>query len=220
MTEPSGDSSEKPRRPVVVPVITMTALTAIGVTALLGGLGEAPDEPPALGAGAVLDQGQYATKIVESRVTVVPAESEFLEDKRFVELVFDVTNKGDETADVGVPSPKLNQAYVSSSFAASLLKITPVFDEDAGPFVFAQAKGGETRQLQPGVPARVIVRYQLKENEPPPEKISFEVAGFEFAPEFNTDTPRWQMITSQSFDTFLPKIEARVTLTVKKGGTA
>ncbi|SDI52892.1 hypothetical protein [Nonomuraea jiangxiensis] len=217
MTEPSGGSSDKPRRPVVVPVIALTALTAVGVTALLGGLGEAPDELDTLGAGAVLDQGQYDTKFVETRVTVVPPESEFQDEKRFLEMVFDVTNKGDETADVGLPAPKPEQAYLSAGFGASLLKITPAFGKDAGPFVFAQAKGGETRQLQPGVPARVIVRYQLQENQPPPEKVSFEVAGFEFSPDFNSDIPRWQMITSEVGDKFLPEVKARVTMTVKKG---
>lgn len=219
MTEPSGASSDKPRRPVVVPALALMAFTAIGITALLGGLSEAAEEPEALGAGAVLDQGLYATKFVESRVTVQKAESQWDEDKRFVELVFEVTNKGDRTYQVGLPPAKLEQAFTSDSFAGSLVKITPTFPKDAGPFTFAQAKGGETGQLHPGVTSQVILRYRLKDNEQPPEKITMDVASFEYEPGFNSNVPRWQMVSNENLDTmkFYPEIKARVTLAVKKG---
>ncbi|MFI7222824.1 hypothetical protein ACIBO5_06330 [Nonomuraea angiospora] len=219
MTEPSGASSDKPRRPVVVPAIALVAFTAVGITALLGGLSEAPEEPEALGPGSVLDQGLYATKFVESRVTVERAESQFDEDKRFVELVFEVTNKGDQTYQVGLPPMKLEQAYMSDSFAGSLVKIAPAFPKEAGPFTFAQARGGETRQLHPGVTSQVILRYRLKDNEQPPEKVTVDVASFEYKPGFNSNTPRWQMVTKENLKTmkFDPKIKARVSLAVKKG---
>ncbi|MFC7590337.1 hypothetical protein ACFQYP_46555 [Nonomuraea antimicrobica] len=72
MTEPTGGSTDRPRRPVVVPAIALVAATALGITALLGGLSEATEEPDPLGQGAVLDQGLYSTKFVESRVKVEP----------------------------------------------------------------------------------------------------------------------------------------------------
>ncbi|MGN9841560.1 hypothetical protein ACTMTI_25875 [Nonomuraea sp. H19] len=220
MTEPSGGSSDKPRRPVVVPAVALVAFTAIGITALLGGLSEAPEEPEALGQGAVFDQGRFSTKFVESRVKVQKAEFDFEEDKRFVELVFDVTNKGEETAAVGLPPQKLEQAFTGDSFAGSLVKIAPAFPEGTGPFVFAQAKGGETKQLHPGVTSQVIVRYQLKGNAQPPEKITLDVASFEFEPDFNSNTPRWQLIAKEAGENILPEIKARVTLPVKKGDAA
>lgn len=219
MTEPSGASSEKPRRPVVVPAVALMAFTAIGITALLGGLSEAPEEPEALGPGSVLDQGLYSTKFVESRMAVEKAKGTWDKDKRFVELVFEVTNKGDETYQVGLPPVKLEQAFTSNSFAGSLVKITPAFPKDSGPLTFAQAKGGETGQLQPGVTSQVIVRYRLNDTEQPPEKITMDVASFEFEPEWNTNVPRWRMIAEENLENykFYPEIKARVTLAVKKG---
>ncbi|MFB9626917.1 hypothetical protein [Nonomuraea helvata] len=220
MTEPSGASSDKPRRPVVVPAIALVAFTAVGITALLGGLSEAADEPEPLGQGAVLDQGLYSTRFVESRVAVERAKTQFDEDKRFVELVFDVTNQGDETFSVGLPADKIEQAFTSNAFAASLLNISPAFDKEAGPFAYALAKGGQTRQLQPGMASQVIVRYELKDNERPPDRISMDVASFELEPEFGSNIPVWKMVAEEVGDKWIPEVKARVTLTVKKGDTA
>lgn len=220
MTEPTGGSTDKPRRPVVVPAVALVTITAVGITALLGGLSEATEAPDPLSQGAVLDQGLYSTKFVESRVTVERAENDYEEDKRFVELVFDVTNQGDETYPVGSPPQKLEQAYLSNSFAGSLVKITPAFDKEAGPFSFAVSKGGETRQLFPGMTSQVIVRYALKKNEQPPEKITFDVASFEHRTDFNSTDPIWSMVATESGDKFFPEIKARVTLPVKKGDSA
>ncbi|WP_433437080.1 hypothetical protein [Nonomuraea sp. CA-141351] len=205
-----------------MPAVALVAFTAVGITALLGGLREAPDEPEPLGQGAVLDQGLYSTKFVESHVTVERAKTQFDEDKRFVELVFDVTNEGDETVPVGLPGQNPAQAVGSNFFATSLLKITPAFDKDAGPFVFAQGKGGgESRQLHPGMTSRVIVRYRLKDNEQPPEKMSMDVAAFEYEGGFNDPTPRWQIVPKDPGDKpLVPEVKARVTLTVKKGDAA
>ncbi|MED7927821.1 hypothetical protein SMD20_26415 [Nonomuraea sp. LP-02] len=216
MTEPSGGSDTRPRRPVVVPAIALVALTALGITALLGGLDEAPDVPEPLSAGAVLDQGMYSTKFVGSRVKVEKGELSFDEDKRFVELVFDVTNKTDETARVGIPAEQPSQAFTMTSFAGSLLKISPAFSKEAGPFTFALIKGDESQQLQPDVPTQVIVRYRLKEGERPPDKITIDVASFEEGSGFNSTELRWQMVSKQVGKKFVPEIKARVTLPVKQ----
>ncbi|MET8864418.1 hypothetical protein ABZW11_15875 [Nonomuraea sp. NPDC004580] len=221
MTEPSGDRTDKPRRPVVVPAMALTALTVIGITALLGGLGEAPEEVEPLSQGAVLDQGLYDTKFVESRVRVERAQNTWDEDKRFLELVFDVTNKGDETLPVGLPPAKIEQAFTSTTFAGSLVKITPAFDRESGPFAYALSKGGETRQLHPGVTSEVIVRYRLKDGEQPPDKVTLDVASFEETEAFNNAALEWSMVAEEAGErSFRPVIKARVTLPVKKGGTA
>lgn len=219
MTEPSGDSS-KPRRPVAVPIAALVAVTAIGIIALLGGLNEAPDKgPDALGQGAVLDQGRYTTRFVESRVKVEKAQSVIDEDKRFLELVFEVTNKGDETSRVGLPPDpdKPEQAWLGDAFADSLITITPKFPKDAGPFVYALTKGDETRQLHPDVKSQVIVRYKLGETQRPPDKVSLDVATFEYTPGFEDQTVRWRMVAKEKDDKFFPEIKARVTLPVKEG---
>ncbi|MCK2214947.1 hypothetical protein MF672_014295 [Actinomadura sp. ATCC 31491] len=216
MTEPSGGSNDRPRRPVVVPAIALVALTAVGVTALLGGLDEAPETPEPLSQGAVLDQGMYSTKFVESRVRVEKAKSIVDEDKRFVELVFDVTNKSDETAMVGLPAEKIEQAVSRFGFAASLVKISPAFDKESGPFVFGLVKGDETQQLQPDVPTQVIVRYRLKEGQRPPDKMTLDVASFEEGTSFLNATPTWEMVSKPVGDKFYPEIKARVTLPVKQ----
>ncbi|MEU8251290.1 hypothetical protein [Nonomuraea sp. NPDC048916] len=220
MTEPSG-GRDKPRRPVAVPALALVAVTVIGVTALLGGLDEAPDPPPQqLGPGSVLDQGRYSTRFVESRVRVEKAESRFAEHKRFVELVFDVTNLGDETTPVGLPPAKPEHSGLGVSFADSLVKITPEFSEDAGPFVFALSKDDETRQLHPGVTTKVIVRYRLEDTEQPPEKMTLDVAAFRYAAGFQDPTERWGMITKPVGGRSVPEVKARVTLPVREGAGA
>ncbi|MEV0626839.1 hypothetical protein ACI2LC_08605 [Nonomuraea wenchangensis] len=216
MTEPSGGSEQRPRRPVVVPAIALVALTALGVTALLGGLDEAPDAPEPLGQGAVLDQGMYSTKFVESRVKVEKGELSFDADKRFVELVFDVTNKTDETARVGMPPEQPERAFTLTSFAGSLLKISPAFPKESGPFTFALIKGDESQQLQPDVPTQVVVRYRLKEGERPPDKITIDVGSFEEGTDFLSAEPRWQMVSEEVGEKFVPEIKARVTLPVRQ----
>ncbi|TYB69923.1 hypothetical protein FXF51_07165 [Nonomuraea sp. PA05] len=221
MTEPSGGSTDKPRRPVVVPALALVTFTAVGITALLGGLNEAPEQPDPLSEGAVLDQGLYSTKFVGSRVKIEPAQNDWDEEKRFVELVFNVTNNSDETLLVGLPPEKVEQAFSSTFFAGSLVKIDPAFThEDAGPFAYALSKGGETRQLHPGVPTEVILRYKLQKGQQPPAKITLDVASFEFTAQFNNNVEAWRMIAKEVGEKHLPEIKARVTMSVKKGDPA
>ncbi|QYC38337.1 hypothetical protein Nocox_03540 [Nonomuraea coxensis DSM 45129] len=216
MTEPSGGGGERQGRPVVVPAIALVALTALGIIALLGGLDEAPDAPKPLGQGAVLDQGMYMTKFVESRVKVEKAEFSFDDDKRFVELVFDVTNKTDETARVGMPPEQPERAFALTSFAGSLVRISPAFSKESGPFTFALLKGDESQQLQPDVPTQVVVRYRLKAGERPPDKVTIDVASFEEGTSFLNAAPQWEMVSEQVGEKFLPEIKARVTLPVRQ----
>ncbi|MBN6057807.1 hypothetical protein JYK22_38145, partial [Nonomuraea sp. RK-328] len=218
MTEPSGGSG-RPRRPVVVPAVALVLVTALGITALMGGLNEAPDAPPQLGKGSVLDQGLYSTRFVESRVRTERAQTQFEEDKRFVEMVFEVTNRGDGTTPVGVPPAEGKRGF-GTTFAGSLVKIDPKFPDDAGPFAFALAKGGESGQLHPGIKTTVIVRYRLEEGRKPPEKITMDVGSFEYAAGFNDPTERWTMVTQTAGESLVPEIKAQVTLPVQEESTA
>jgi len=213
MTDPSGGSTSA-RRPVAVPALALVAITVIGVTALLGGLDEVSDAPEQLSQGAVLDQGRYTTRFVESRVTVVRAETQFDEDKRFVEMVFDVTNTGDDTAPVGVPPAKAGSA-LGAGFANSLIKIDPPVPEDAESNAFTQSN--KSRLLHPGTTNRVIVRYALKDGQKPPAKLTLDVAAFEYVAGFNDPWLQWNMVTDQVGDKHVPEIKARVTLPVKAG---
>lgn len=218
MTEPSGGSG-MPRRPVAVPVAALLIVAAVGITALLGGLEEVEEPPPPpLSQGAVLDQALYSTKFVEARVTVEESGFSFEEDKRFVELLFDVTNLGDETMHVGAPPEK--PSIVGSGFANSLIKITPPIEDGKGPFTYALAKEGQTSQLHPGVTTKVVVRFRLDEGERPPEKVTLDVAAFEHVPGFQDQTIQWQPVVERDGDDFQPAVKARVTLPVKAGGPA
>lgn len=219
MTEAPAGSSEH-RRPVVVPVIALLTVTVVGIVALLGGLEEVDVQPKTLSQGAVLDQGLYSTRFVEARVTVEKGELTFEEDKRFVEMVFDVTNLGDETMHVGMPPAKPDQAGFGSSFANSLVRITPAIKEDKGPFTFALAEEDQTNQLHPGTTTKVVVRYRLDAGERPPEQVTLDVAAFAYEPGFQDETVRWQMITEQAGEKWVPTVQAKVTLPVKTGGSA
>ncbi|MFI6501995.1 hypothetical protein [Nonomuraea typhae] len=215
MTEATGASST-PKRPVVVPAIGLVLLTVLGITALLGGMNEVPDPaPPQLAKGAILDQGQYATQFVDAVITTQKAENEFGEDKRFLDLIFKVTNQGTETSPVGMPPQKPESAFTGTTFASSLVKITPTIKQEFGPMAFALAKGVDSRQLHPGVPTVVTVRFRLGDTDQPPDKVVLDVAGFEYEPGFNDTNYSWKIVSEETQeDTFLPEIKAQVTLPV------
>jgi hypothetical protein len=207
MTAPSGEP-DRPKRPVAVPAIGLVLVAAAGVTALLGGLNEVPDSPPQLAKGAVLDQGQFKTRFVDA---VVSAEA----DRRFLEVTFDVTNQGERTAAVGVPPQRPESAFSMATFAGSLLKVTPGFAPESGPSVFALSAGVESRQLHPGVATTVVLRYRLEPEAKVPDKLVFDVGGFEYARGFQDPNLNWRMVsTEEAENTFVPDVKARVTMPV------
>ncbi|GAA2778502.1 hypothetical protein [Nonomuraea dietziae] len=220
MTEPSsGDDS--PRRPVLVPAVGLVLATGLGITALLGGLNEVPDpNPPQYSNGQELDQGRFKTQFVEAREVVQKPRFTGDEAKRFLELVFKVTNQGKETARVGMPPAKLEGAFALSSFAGSLVKVSPSLKQQYGPYAYAVSKGVQSQQLQPGVTTTVIVRYDLLGDAPAPEKVTLDVASFEWKPGFNDPSFAWQMVADEVDDAFFPEVKARITLDVKGRGSA
>ncbi|NUO99454.1 MAG: hypothetical protein HOV96_31670 [Nonomuraea sp.] len=216
MTEPSGDSS-KPRRPVAVPIVALLAITALGITALLGGLNERPDPaPPQLKLGQVLDQGQFDTVFVESKVTFQPAENEFAKDKRFVDVVFKVTNKTDRTVSVG-GLPSVKDKSKGFSFGSTLLKVTPEIKSQYGPELFVLSKGVQSSQLQPGIQATVIARYELEGAAQPPKQLSYDVGAFELLTNPLDDGSNWFLKSEQGAldDTSEEEVVAKITLPVK-----
>lgn len=194
MTEPSGGTS-KPKRPVVVPALALVAATGLGITALMGGLDQAPEQgPEQLAVGKLLDQGQFDTKVVESKVTLVKAENKFSKDKRFLDIVFNVTNKSDSTASAGLPPTK--QSKLGYGFAGTLRRIDPQIETQFGPSVFVQSKGAATsNQLQPGIPSTVVVRYELEGAAKAPDKVTLDLGGMVEAPSALTELTGWSLDT-------------------------
>lgn len=220
MTEPSGGRS-KPKRPVVVPAVALVAVTALGITALLGGFAEVPDPaPPQYGEGAVLDQGQFSTQFVTAKVTTQKATAAWETDKRFVELVFKVTNQGKATAMVGLPPNKPERAIALTSFAGSLVKVTPQVQVKGVPSVYSLSKNAKSGQLQPGVPTTVILRYDLDKAATPPKKVTLDVGGFVYEPGFNDPSFHWSMDSEEDDDVQRPVVQAQVTLPVHDAETA
>ncbi|MGV9532292.1 hypothetical protein ACWDR9_01325 [Streptosporangium sandarakinum] len=209
MTSPPGGAATRRRRPVAVPVAALVAAAGLGITAALGGLDEAPDDPPRrLGPGAVLDQGEFTTRFVESRATTRPGRYGG-PDKRYLEIVFQVTNKGDETTGVGAPGQGGKPGYF---FAGSLLRMTPEIRNDFGPDVFVQADGVPGKQLHPGMESTVVVRYELPEGRRPPGQVRLDVGTFEH-PEGFTQEIGWLLAKD---DDGPPVVAAQVTLPVRR----
>ncbi|MEV0622923.1 hypothetical protein AB0I81_57065 [Nonomuraea sp. NPDC050404] len=218
MTEPSGGSTDRQKRPVVVPALALVALTAVGITALLGGLDERPDPaPPQLKPGQVLDQGQFDTKFVESKITLQRAESEFAKDKRFLDVIFTVTNKTDETLNVGGLRSDKSRGF---GFGGTLLKMTPQIKSEFGGSVFVDSKGVQSSQLHPGIPATVVARYELTGTAQPPKQVSYDVGAYEELTSGLNDTTQWFLQTEQ--DAFggenTDKVVAKISVPVQPQG--
>jgi len=195
--------------------MALVALTAIGITALLGGLNERPDPPPpALKPGQTLDQGQFATQVVESKLTLEKAENEFAEDKRYVDVVFKVTNKTDETVSVGRPPAAKNKGF---SFGGTLLKMTPEIKSELGPQIFVLSKGVTSRQLQPGVQSTVVARYQLDKGVEPPKQVSYDLGTMELQENPLNGHTDWSVATEEDplAEAMEDKVVAKITLSVR-----
>lgn len=213
MTDP-----ERRARPVAVPVAALLVATALGVTALLGGLDERPEPPPQrLKPGQLLDQGQFTTRFVESKVVVEHAKDEFGTDKRYLDVVLTVTNTGDETVNVGsLPAGKSS----GFGFGSTLLKMTPELPSEWGGELFVLSKGVKSAQLHPKVPATVVARYELQGSAQPPERVSYELGALEKLHNGLTDTSQWFLETE---DEALENVEnvkvvATITLPVESQG--
>ncbi|MCG5216946.1 hypothetical protein [Streptosporangium sp. KLBMP 9127] len=217
MTSPPGGGSRK-KRPVLVPVVAVLLATGMGATAVLGGLDQVPDPPPKqLGAGQFLDQGLYRTQFVGAKSYVTPSDSEYVDDKRFLDLEFKVINLGQDTDVVGGPSDPARPS-VWSAFANSVLRTTPPVKGKYGADTFVFDRGVRSKQLHPGITSTVVVRYQLELNAEVPEKLTLDVGGHEYVAGFNDPSSKWQLLSKEVNDKYIPVTVAKVTLPVRKEG--
>ncbi|MFC7645473.1 hypothetical protein ACFQX6_36285 [Streptosporangium lutulentum] len=135
-----------------------------------------------------------------------------------MEIEMEVTNKGDTTTLVGRPNDK---GYNSPFFAGSLLKLTPEIKMEYGPDAFASADGVQSGQLQPGMPTKVVIKYELPNGQRVPERVRMDVGTFEFS-EGITLTPGWHLVTEDAVDETRPSltVAAQVTLPVQSEGAS
>ncbi|MEV4097237.1 hypothetical protein [Streptosporangium saharense] len=209
MTSPSGGENRR-RRPVAVPIAALVAATGLGVTAALGGLAEAPQEPPKqLGPGATVDQGEFTTTFVESRTAFQP-DTYGGAGKHFVEIVLKVTNKGDKTVQVGSPWYGKERGLL---FGAGLLKVTPEIKTPYGPLSSVATQGVPSQQLHPDVPSTVVIKYQLTEGQRAPQQVKLDVGTFEFNEGFSHELG-WVLVSEDPSGP--PTVAAQVTLPVRR----
>ncbi|MDP9863235.1 MULTISPECIES: hypothetical protein [Streptosporangium] len=214
MTSPPGGETSR-RRPIAVPAAALVIATGLGITAALGGFGEAPDEPPKqLGPGSSLDQGEFMTKFVEYR-SLFQRDPFGGHGKRFVEIELEITNKSDETTGVGAPRNGKSPGFF---FAESLLKMTPEIKSENGPLITIPDEGVPSRQLHPGMTSTVVVRYELPDGDRPPRKIQLDVGTFELTEGFMLGSA-WSLVKDGDDPDSPPEVAAQVTLPVKQGGT-
>ncbi len=212
----SSPRGARRRRPVLVPVASALAAGGIGVTAALGGLKDAPDEPPPkVAQGAVIDQGEFRTQFIKAIDTTETGS--FGDTKRYLELVLKVTNIGNETTTVGsVPRPG-DRALPITGFAGSLLRTTPEIKTKYGPEASVVSYGIKSNQLHPGITTTVVVKYELERAATAPSAITVDVGSFTYREVGARDqTHYWQLVEDDEEDKFVPAVAAQVSLPVRQ----
>ncbi|MEV0581408.1 hypothetical protein [Nonomuraea sp. NPDC050310] len=191
MTEPDGGTT--PKRPVAVPVVALLAATALGITALFGGLAEVPTDPPAkLAEGAKVDQVRFETEFLGARSVLQKAPNEFAEDHRYLDVLVKVTNKTDSTEYVG--KPWVSESTRGSGWGESVRLMEPQGLTDVMAYVDNPER---TSQLFPDVPATVVVRYELDVAAQPPAQVALKVAAFEEAEDEFDGHAYWDLAGEQ-----------------------
>ncbi|SDQ80646.1 hypothetical protein SAMN04489764_2194 [Thermostaphylospora chromogena] len=205
---------------MLLPVLAVLFATGFGLTAVLGGLSTVPDPPPEqLGPGDTLDQGRFSTRFVEAVYTLVRPPEEWEEERRYLDLVFEVTNKGNETTDVGSPpEPGKPPSPAGTLFASSILRTDPVIETRQGGFGSVRTRDGtQSTQLHPGVTSTVVVRYPLTATARVPDKITIDMGAFEYYSEtFFFSDNQWWLATTTVDGKDVPATVARVTLPVRQ----
>lgn len=215
MTSPSRGTRR--RRPVLVPVASALAAAGVGVTALLGGLNEAPEKPPPqVAPGKTIDQGQFRTEFIKAIDTTERGGFGFT--KRFLQLVLKVTNVGKETVPVGIlPKPEEKIPPIPHSFAGTILRISPEIKSKYGPEVSVLSYGIKSRLLHPGITTTVVVRYELEPTTPVPAELRVDVGRLHYAKLGLLDQRHyWQLAGEDTDDGFTPTVAAQVALPVRQ----
>ena len=159
-------------RPRVV-VIGVVAATLVGLGAwLLGGFRSA-ERVRAVRAGGEVDQTLFRTRLLEARAGWVQ-ESKYVQRRHVLLLVASVTNLSRQTQLLRGPATDHN-------FPHSLF---PQWPRGGKVAVFSQAKAYQgnisTWQLQPRLPARVVLEYDLPAGMAAPARLTVGLAGFAY----------------------------------------
>ncbi|GAA0391171.1 hypothetical protein GCM10009530_48060 [Microbispora corallina] len=213
----SSPHGARRRRPVLVPVASALAAAGIGVTALLGGLKDAPDKPPPkVGPGDVIDQGEFRTQFIKAIDTT--EKGDFGDTKRYLELVLKVTNMGDATTHVGTLPKPGDKFSTITGFAGSLLRTRPEIKTKYGPEASVLSYGIKSQQLHPGITTTVVVKYELEPTATAPEEIGVDLGGYSYDPVGLRDqTHYWQLVGEEDDKgVFTPTVAAQITLPVRR----
>ncbi|WP_157530029.1 hypothetical protein [Microtetraspora niveoalba] len=216
MTSSPRDARRRRRRPVLVPVALAVIAAGIGVTAIFGGLKEAPEEPPPTARpGETVDQGAFHTQFIKAVDTV--ERNEFGRTKRYLNLVLKVTNMGDETASVGVAHEPGRPWSVFSGLAGSLLAIEPKVGQEPSPRVHVLSYGVKSQQLHPGITTTVVVQYELDPGAVAPDSVTLDVGRFVYQEIGMRDQGNaWQLEMKEDSDPAVPVVATRITLPVRQ----
>ncbi|MCT9934765.1 hypothetical protein N5079_31615 [Planotetraspora sp. A-T 1434] len=222
MTSPPRGSRR--RRPVLVPVASALGAIGLGVTALFGGLKDAPEEPPPkVAQGQVIDQGQFRTQFIKAIDTT--EKDDFGGSKRYLELVLKVTNQGDKTTTVGVVPEPGHKVQRVSGFAGSILRVTPEIKTKYGPDASVLSYGIKSQQLHPGITTTVVVKYELEPTATAPNAVTVDLGSFVYDKISDRDqTYYWQVAPEGDLPTdagseaeaIVPAVAAQVTLPVRQ----
>jgi len=213
----SSRGGKRRRRPILVPAAIAIAAAGLGVTALLGGLQEAPEKPPPeVAPGKIIDQGRFSTQFIKAIDTT--EQDRYGTPKRSLQLVLKVKNVSNETAPVGgIPKPDAKPSMGFGEFASSLLRIAPEIKSEYGPSVYVLSYGVQSRQLHPGITTTVVVKYDLKPTDPAPSEITIDVGSFVYEEIGLRDkTRQWRLAGELDDEEFTPTVAARITLPVRQ----
>lgn len=172
---------------VLLPILAVLVAGVLAAGAFLGGFRQAPpSEPESLGRGAEVDQGRMRTKFLDAVVRAGGHDGIGISDKRYLEIVLDVTNQSDRTI----------SAYTMDTALPTVLAdgkaIKPKDpSRGLGPRYVVSTPGHAYSQLHPGVPAKVIIVFELGENEPAPKTVRIAAATYEWRETFFSQTHEW-----------------------------
>ncbi|MFC4590669.1 hypothetical protein [Sphaerisporangium corydalis] len=218
---PSGGRPR--RRPVLIPVLVVLAAATVGVSAAAGGLKEAPEKPPEqAGKGAEIDQGRMVTRFDDAVVRLGGKDGIGVSDRRYLQLVLKVTNKSEIT----LLAQMMDDALVGVRADGKPLDDPASTNVTGGPRVVAVSGGHSYGQMHPGVPATVVLAYELPEGKPPPKSVQIDAGMYAWAESFFYKTHEWRLVTTPVAPTaedrahgrqfhYSPIVVAQVTLPVR-----
>ncbi|MEU8265533.1 hypothetical protein AB0B89_00075 [Sphaerisporangium sp. NPDC049002] len=190
-TPTSGGSR---RRPVLLPVLAALVAVTVGVSAAFGGLEDAPKEKPELlGKGAKVDQGRMTTLFEDAVVRPGGEDGLGVSGKRYLQIIMRVTNTSEET----FIAEMMNSALVAVRADGKLIKESGPSATTIGPRVVTISGGRTYGQLHPGVPATVVMAYELPADQEPPKTVEIDAGAYEWHESFIYRTHDWLRVETE-----------------------